>query len=268
MFRLRRDRSKYKYFLRDHRKVDDTTTEPLLVMSPEVHNEGASKCGQVSYGLLSSLGRNIYFKKVEMKTKVLEEESRTECVNWIGLIRVSARIETKLGEFVWERVLSWDWIIVESSKLMLILTSASNNESTNNNSSNFYCRRIFWLVTCCSLEMFTGELVLAEMHSKDSSRSTRSYRFVQISSYKGGLSLSSCYQCAFWFNQGTDRYFFEGGGRFGNFQIYSCAVKTAGKKKRSCQESHGVRIEQCFPLPRSCVWLLKIILTQAFAHQK
>ena len=51
MFRLRRDRSKYKYFLRNLRKVDDTTTEPLLVMFPEAHNGGALKCDQVSYGL-------------------------------------------------------------------------------------------------------------------------------------------------------------------------------------------------------------------------
>ena len=55
MFRLRRDRSKYKYFLRDLHKVDDTTTEALLVMSPEAYNWGALKCGQVSYDLLRSL---------------------------------------------------------------------------------------------------------------------------------------------------------------------------------------------------------------------
>ena len=63
MFRLRRDRSKYKYFPRDHRKVDDTTTEPLLVMSPEVHNGGASKCDQVSNDLLRSLSRRVYLNK-------------------------------------------------------------------------------------------------------------------------------------------------------------------------------------------------------------
>lgn len=61
MFRPRRDRSEHKYFLRDLRKVDDPTTEPLLVMSQEGHNGGALKCDQVSYGLLKSLGRNSFF---------------------------------------------------------------------------------------------------------------------------------------------------------------------------------------------------------------
>lgn len=56
MFRLHQDRSKYKYFPRDFHKVNDTTTAPLLVMFPEGHNRGALKCGQVSYGLLRSLG--------------------------------------------------------------------------------------------------------------------------------------------------------------------------------------------------------------------
>ena len=40
--------------------MDDTTTEPLLVMSPEAHNRGALKCGPVSYDLLTSVGKNIY----------------------------------------------------------------------------------------------------------------------------------------------------------------------------------------------------------------
>ena len=35
-----------------------------------------------------------------MKTKVLEAESTTECVNCIGLIRILVRIEIKLVECV------------------------------------------------------------------------------------------------------------------------------------------------------------------------
>ena len=45
-------------------------------------------------------------RKIEMKTKVLEAESTTECVNRMGLIRILVRIEIKLGECIWERVLS------------------------------------------------------------------------------------------------------------------------------------------------------------------
>ena len=102
-----------------------------------------------------------------------------------------------------------------------------------------YCRLIFWLA--CS----TGELVLAEMHGKDSSRSTRNYRFVQKVYLQGRPLFLVLWPMRILNRQMDGRLaFFEGEGGFGNFQEISLHSRDYWKRNRARRTMREKLMEQ------------------------